>query len=81
VRIRFVIKASGVVKSSVVASSSMDNPAVEQCVARVISSIGFPARDRGGMVVVTYPFTFELQLGEGPFTNPSHSPAPSRYDH
>ncbi len=58
VEVRFVISPSGAVTTSTVASSSMGSPAVEQCVARAVGRIGFPAPD-GGVVIVTYPFMFQ----------------------
>lgn len=57
VQVRFVISTSGAVASSSVAGSTIGNPRVEQCVARAVGRIGFPAPD-GGVVIVTYPFMF-----------------------
>ena len=59
VEVRFVISPSGAVSSSSVASSTLGNPTVEQCIARVVQSIAFPEPEGGGVVIVTYPFRFE----------------------
>ncbi len=59
VQIRFVITPSGAVSSSTVASSTLGNPAAEQCIAREIADITFPEPEGGGVVIVTYPFGFE----------------------
>ncbi|MBI3185605.1 MAG: TonB family protein [Myxococcales bacterium] len=58
VAVRFVIGGGGVVTRSEVAHSSVDNPALEQCVAGRVRTWLFP-RPRGGVVVVTYPFLFK----------------------
>jgi len=59
VQIRFIITGSGAVSVSNVASSTLGNPAAEQCVARAVQRISFPAPEGGGTVIVTYPFMFQ----------------------
>lgn len=63
VNIRFVISPSGAVSSSNVASSTIGNAQVEQCVARAVQRIPFPHSNTGGVVVVTYPFMFQNDGG------------------
>lgn len=55
VRARFTIGKDGRVLD---ASASGMGPAVDDCVAGVIRRITFPAPRGGGIVTVTYPFTF-----------------------
>jgi len=56
VTIHFVISPTGAVESSTVTSTTLGNASVEQCAARVIERIAFPAPAGGGVVTVTYPF-------------------------
>ena len=58
VSIRFVIGADGRVMTSMVESSTLGVPSVEQCVARAVQRISFPSTT-GGVVLVTYPFMFQ----------------------
>lgn len=55
---KFVISASGRVSSAGVENSTMGNSAVENCVVGVIQRIIFPEPLGGGIVEVSYPFTF-----------------------
>lgn len=55
VRARFTVGKDGRVLD---ASASGMGPAVDDCVAGVIRRITFPAPRGGGIVTVTYPFTF-----------------------
>jgi TonB family protein len=59
VQIRFIISPSGAVTSSSVASSTLGDSEVEECVARTIQRIAFPEPEGGGVVIVTYPFRFQ----------------------
>jgi TonB family protein len=54
--IRFEIDRSGSVSAATVASSTVDDPAVGQCVAGVFLRMRFEVT---GSVGVTYPFDFE----------------------
>jgi metallo-beta-lactamase class B len=56
--VKFTIGAPGEVVASEVQSSTMSNPAVEACVATVVSKWGFPYALPPGPVTVTYPFAF-----------------------
>ncbi len=59
IAIRFVISSSGAVTSSSVASSTISNAQVEQCVTHAVQRIVFPQPQGGGVVIVTYPFLFQ----------------------
>ena len=59
VKISFTIAGSGQVVGARVASSTLGNGAVQGCVRNVTASIRFPAPKGGGIVKVTYPFTFK----------------------
>ena len=58
IAVKFVISATGTVKSSKVQGTTVENKAVESCVADQIKKIQFPAPKGGGVVIVTYPFLF-----------------------
>ena len=58
IAVNFVIPATGGVKSSKVQRTSLENEAVESCVADQIKKIQFPTPKGGGVVIVTYPFEF-----------------------
>jgi TonB family protein len=53
------IDAKGVVTSSLVVRSTLDNPAVETCLLRVVASWAFPPSD-APTTVAAYPFRFGL---------------------
>jgi TonB family protein len=55
---QFTISGSGQVLASVVQSSTLGSPAVEMCVVNAIKRWQFPAPEKGGLVIVSYPFTF-----------------------
>lgn len=57
VTIRFIISASGAVTAASIASSTLGNGRVEQCITTAVLRWKFPAPDGGGVVSVTYPFT------------------------
>jgi FHA domain-containing protein len=56
VSIQFTISGTGQVVASVVQSSDMKNPSVEQCIAQAVRRWLFPKPEGGGIVIVTYPF-------------------------
>jgi TonB family protein len=58
IAVQFTIAATGQVISSVLQSSTMDNPQVENCVVQAIRRWDFPYPTDGGIVLVSYPFNF-----------------------
>ena len=58
VTMNFTIDASGGVIVAKVKNSSLNNTAVESCMARVIETWTFPEPRGGGTVIVNYPFSF-----------------------
>ncbi len=58
ITMQWVISPSGDVVSASVQESTMNNSAVEQCMAQRIQRWSFPAPDGGGIVRVNYPFNF-----------------------
>ncbi|HZS35843.1 MAG TPA: TonB family protein [Polyangia bacterium] len=58
VTIQFTIDARGQVPASAVQQSTINNPAVEQCVAAAFRRFEFPKPQGGGLVMVTYPIVF-----------------------
>ncbi len=59
VAIKFVIADDGQVKTSSVHDSTVGDAELEGCVATRVGTWRFPAPRGGGIVVVTYPFTFK----------------------
>jgi len=57
ITVEFIIEEDGVVERVRVASSSLNNAQVEQCIVQNLEGSQFPT-PRGGTVVVTYPFNF-----------------------
>jgi TonB family protein len=57
ITVEFVIEKDGLVERVRVASSSLNNEQVEQCIVQNLEGSQFPT-PRGGTVVVTYPFNF-----------------------
>lgn len=57
ISVRLVIALDGTVSSASIASSTLGNSTVEECVRRAVTRVRFP-QPRGGVVIVTYPFTF-----------------------
>ena len=55
---QFTISGTGQVLASVVQSSTLRSPAVEMCVSNAIKRWQFPAPEKGGLVIVSYPFQF-----------------------
>ena len=58
VAVQFVVAALGQVLSSVVQSSTLNNPRLEKCVADAVRRWEFP-KPQGGIVVVSYPFVLK----------------------
>jgi TonB family protein len=55
---QFSIAPSGRVLAAVVQSSTLKAVSVESCVVNAIKRWEFPAPERGGLAMVSYPFTF-----------------------
>ncbi len=55
---QFTISGTGQVLASVVQSSTLGSPAVEMCVVNAVRRWQFPAPEKGGLVIVSYPFQF-----------------------
>src|SRR5690625_374986 len=58
ITISFVVDMSGNVASSRIGSTTMNNSAVEECIALRVQRWRFPEPKGGGIVRVNYPFTF-----------------------
>jgi tetratricopeptide (TPR) repeat protein len=71
VKIFFIIAPNGAVSSASPLSGIQTD--VDSCVARKISQLSFPAPQGGGIVEITYPFTFE-PTGGAPQATWSSSP-------
>ncbi len=62
--VKFIIAASGAVQSAVVASSSIHNSRVENCVVQAVRRWTFPKPEGGGIVIVrAYPFVLSAPGG------------------
>lgn len=61
---RFVISGTGRVTQAGVESSSMNNASVESCLTGVLKRIVFPEPLGGGIVEVSYPFSFTPSVGQ-----------------
>ncbi len=59
VTMRILINPSGAVQTAAVASSTLGNIEVEQCIARTMRRWTFPQPQDGGIIVVTWPYRFE----------------------
>lgn len=59
VSVQFVISPTGNVQTAKVASSTMNDSTVEECVVKAVKKWAFPAPEGGGVVIVTYPFSFK----------------------
>jgi len=55
---QFTIAPTGQVLAAVVQSSTLREVSVEACVVNAVKRWSFPAPDRGGLAMVSYPFTF-----------------------
>jgi pSer/pThr/pTyr-binding forkhead associated (FHA) protein len=62
---RFVISGSGKVSQSAVEASSIGNANVEKCLTGVLKRIVFPEPVGGGIVEVSYPFSFTPSVSGG----------------
>jgi TonB family protein len=63
ISVKFIISPTGQVQTAALASSSMGNAKVEQCVVEAVRRWTFPSPEGGGIVVVTYPFVLEQTGG------------------
>ncbi|MCC7000117.1 MAG: AgmX/PglI C-terminal domain-containing protein [Deltaproteobacteria bacterium] len=58
VTLQFTIAPTGAVAASLVQSTTLGNPLIEQCFAAAVRRWEFP-KPAGGVVIVTYPFVLE----------------------
>ena len=58
ITVKFVIAKDGTVSSASTKSTTMNNPAVEQCINGRFMRFQFPEPKGGGIVIVSYPFIF-----------------------
>jgi len=65
VAIQFIISPTGTVQMAKVASSTMGNAQVENCIAKAVQRWTFPSPEGGGVVIVTYPFVLSPAGEEG----------------
>ncbi len=56
VSVKFIISGTGAVQMAAVASSTVGDPQVENCIAQAVRRWTFPQPEGGGIVIVTYPF-------------------------
>ena len=56
--VKFVVAADGSVQKSVIKSSTMGSEAAQNCVAKRLLRMKFPAPKGGGIAIVSYPFVF-----------------------
>jgi len=56
--VQFTIGASGDVIASVLQQSTLNNKTVESCIVGIVRCWKFPPPAGGGIVIITYPFTF-----------------------
>lgn len=63
VAVKFIISGTGAVQMAAVASSTLGDPTVENCIASAVRRWTFPQPEGGGIVIVTYPF--QLTAPEG----------------
>lgn len=56
--IKFTIAADGSVSQAAVKSSSMNHPETENCMVAAVRTFHFPEPTGGGVVIVSYPFSF-----------------------
>ncbi len=61
VEVKIVIAATGKVSQATVETSSLNDEAVEQCLADRFRRLQFPEPDGGGIVIVRYPLVFTAQ--------------------
>lgn len=58
ITVKFVIAKDGTVSSATTKTSTMNNPAVENCINGRFMRFQFPEPKGGGIVIVSYPFIF-----------------------
>jgi TonB family protein len=58
--VRFTITQSGAVAAVAVTESTINDTGMEECLVTAIEQWQFPKVEGGGIVVVTYPFVFEI---------------------
>jgi TonB family protein len=63
VAIKFIISGTGAVQMAAVASSTLGDPSVENCIAQAVRRWTFPQPEGGGIVIVTYPFQLTSPQG------------------
>lgn len=63
--LKFVISARGTVDSTAIKSTTLGDAAVEECLAKTIGALKFPAPRGGGIVIVSWPFTFSAVSDSG----------------
>jgi TonB family protein len=73
VAVKFIISPTGAVCASEVAQSTVDNAALELCVAARVRTWTFPKPTGEGSVMLTYPFSFEPSAGSYETWSP-HAP-------
>lgn len=59
VGVQFVISPTGAVQTSKLASSTLGNSGVENCIVKAVRRWTFPSPEGGGVVIVTYPFVLQ----------------------
>lgn len=62
VEIQWIISPQGSVQKVIVADSTLNNRTVENCTTKAIQHWRFPAPLDGGLVLVEYPFSFEVGI-------------------
>jgi TonB family protein len=63
VSVKFIISGTGAVQMAAVASSTLGNAKVENCIAQAVRRWTFPQPEGGGIVIVTYPFMLTAPEG------------------
>lgn len=56
--VELTIRGGGIVSKATLASSTLHDPAVEECLLERFQEVVFPGVERGGNVVVRYPLVF-----------------------
>ncbi len=60
VQVRFVIDKDGHVSNAKIQGTSLNSPVVENCICERFMHFKFPKPTGGGIVIVTYPFVFNV---------------------
>lgn len=79
--VQFTIAASGQVIASVLQSSTIGNPRVENCAVQAVRRWEFPRPAGGGLVIVSYPFVLTpggagMVIADAPRPTPAPGPRP-----